>query len=240
MSSTIRVAAVGNQPIYLSGLRHTLQLANHFNIVSNCGGAADARAVAHQHRPDILLLDLPIEDGGVQVASGIQGEYPDIKVVILTGSWNDNDALAVLSAGLWGYLLKNIQADELIAALENVSRGFPYGTPSMAARLPVQITLRKQQRPVDASPPPWHGLTDREEQVLALASKGLTNDEISTKLSLAMSVVARCMSRVYRKCEVRNRAKAISMYLTRLNGVILLCYEYYQEIYPQSFLGMPL
>jgi two-component system, NarL family, nitrate/nitrite response regulator NarL len=239
MSSTIRVAAVGSQRIYLAGLTHTLQLARHFNIVANCGGAWDARAMAHQHRPDILLLDLPIEDGGVQAASGIQSEYPDIKVVILTGSWNDDDALAVLSAGLWGYLLKNTQVDELIAALQNVSRGIPCVTPSMAQRLPVQITPRKQQRPVDASPPPWHELTDREEQVLALASKGLTNDEISTKLSLGMSVVSRCMSRVYRKCEVRNRAKAISMYLTRLNGVILLCYESYQGMNPQSFSGMP-
>jgi two-component system nitrate/nitrite response regulator NarL len=240
MSSTIRVAAVGSQPIYLAGLRHTLQLTKHFDIIANCGGAWDARAMAHQHRPDILLLDLPIEDGGIQAASGIQSEYPDIKVVMLTGSWNDDDALAVLSAGLWGYLLKNTQVDELIAALQNVSRGIPYVTPSTAARLPVQVTLRKQQRPVGASPPPWRQLTDREEQVLALASKGLTNDEISTKLSLAMSVVAGCLSRVYRKCEVRNRAKAISMYLTRLNGVILLCYEYYQELNPQSFFGMPL
>lgn len=231
MSSNIRVAAVGSQPMHLADLRQSLQQAKGFSIVAGDGSAADgsaadAHAIAREYRPDILLLDLPIEDGGIQAASGIQAEYPDIRVIILTGSWNDDGALAALSAGVWGYLLKNIHVDDLITVLQNVCRGIFYTTPSMAARLPTYITIEGQYRRVLAAPSPEHRLTYREEQVLALASRGLTNDEISRELGLTMSVVAHRMTKVYGKCGVRNRAKAISQYLTRFNCFILLCCEY--------------
>ena len=213
MTSPIRVAAVDDHPIFLAGLKRSLQSAKDIAFVAEGGCAADAIRIAREDRPDILLLDIAMPGDGVQAAQDILAENPAAKIVMLTASDDDDRALAAISAGASGYLLKGILVDELCSALRNVQAGSPYITQSISARLLLQsarfLSARTASEGVAGKP----RLKSRDQQVLELLSQGLTNGEIAQRLELSPATIKSYISRIFDVLKVRNRAEAISKHL---------------------------
>jgi len=218
MTSMIRIAAVDDHSIFLSGLRRSLRHSIDITIIAEGCNGDDACRIARDHRPDIMLLDISMEGGGIKAAGDIIAENPAAKVVILTASMNDDDATAALSAGARGYLLKGISSDELTTALRDVYNGKPYITPSISARLLIRKLDVPERRADPEAFESRHRLTDREKQILELTCLGMTNNEIARNLNLTVAAVKNYTSHIFSKLNVRSRAEAVARYLSRSSG----------------------
>lgn len=205
MSEKISVAIVDDHPMILEGLKRALRLAAHLNIVAEGSTAEAACRIAQDIKPDIMLLDIGIPGHGINAAQKISTSYPEVKVIVLTGSDDDEHAAAALAAGVKGYLLKGTSVPEMISAINAVQNGTPYVNTLLASRL----LVRKFQEETSAYHMSWNRLSSREMEIFTCAAEGLKNNEIAAKLGLRERSVKNCMSRILMKLGARNRVDAI-------------------------------
>jgi len=147
--------------------------------------------------------------GGIDAARRIAREFPCVKIVILTVSKDDTDVVRALQAGASGYILKGVGGDELVGIVRSVSNGESYVAPDLAARLLVDMRSAEPNRKTCERP--LADLTYREEQILKLVSRGLSNKEIGGELSLQEKTVKHYMTNILQKLQVRNRVEAALM-----------------------------
>lgn len=211
MTDIIHVALVDDHPFFREGVRRALQKVRDVKLVAEGESADDARRIAREFRPDIMLLDITMPGGGIEAAHAISASDPAVKIVMLTGSDNDEHFNAAIAGGVRGYVLKGANTEELLKALRTVQAGQPYVTLSLSNRMLFQ-TVRSHEAPAT----PHQGrteLTPREQQFMDLAARGLTNTEIASDTGLALPTIKNAMSRIYEKLKVRNRAEAIAIWL---------------------------
>ena len=213
MSSTIRIATIDDHPIFLAGLKQSLQRAKDIKVVAEGHCATDARKIAREDSPDIILLDVGIEGGGIQAAGAILAENAAAKIVMLTADDDEHTVASAIQTGVSGYLLKGTPAGDLVAALRDVYRGVPCMTPSVSARHFLHNAQSRARQSAALVPSTRDALTHREQQVLDLLSQGSTNQEIAGQLNLSTPTIKNYMSRIFEKLSVRNRAEAISKHL---------------------------
>jgi RNA polymerase sigma factor (sigma-70 family) len=206
MSEPIRVAAVDDHSLFLQGLRRALSQAPDIVVLGDGANADDACRIAMENEPDVLLLDLNIPGTGIAAARTITAQAPHVKIIVVTGSSEDDDVTEALSVGAKGYLLKGAGAAEVLDAIRAVHTGRPYVTQELASRLIVQ-TIGKQAN--SATRDVSSKLNDRERQIIRHATEGLTNKEIAQRLGLPVRTVRNYMSSILRKCGVRNRLEAV-------------------------------
>lgn len=208
MADVIRVSTIDDHPLFLGGLRRALSRVAGVTVVSEGGTANDALMIAKNDAPDVLLLDIGIPGGGIEVLRCIVEEAPRVRVVMLTGSDDDNNVSQSFEAGAAGYLLKSAGLAELTEALRSVMSGRPYVTPSLGSRLLVQ-KMRVGSEPVKASSAATK-LNFREQQVLDLMATGLTNKQIAEKLDLSVHTIKNYVTRILQKLGANNRVAAIT------------------------------
>jgi two-component system nitrate/nitrite response regulator NarL len=153
--------------------------------------------------------------GSIEAARQISVSCPVVKIVMLTVSEHDDDVLSALQVGARGYILKGIGGDELISIVRSVKRGESYVSPDLAARLLVEARSGNSH---GAAPDPIDGLTAREEQILKLVSRGLSNKEIGRDLDLQEKTVKHYMTNILQKLQVRNRVEAALLARDRFRG----------------------
>jgi DNA-binding NarL/FixJ family response regulator len=206
MSDPIRVLVADDHPLYREGVARILA-DEGFDVV---GQAADARAAAEtteRLRPDVVLLDLSMpEGGGMAALRRIMLMPAPPRVCMLTVSENDDDVLQALKAGAQGYALKGVGARDLVHVLREMAAGRSYVSPALAGR--ILNTLREGGR---KSAHPVDGLSKREEDILRLVSEGLSNKEVGLKLDLQEKTVKHYMTAILQKLHVRNRTEAALM-----------------------------
>lgn len=202
----IRIAAIDDHPLFLEGLQRALRAAPHIELVAQGHSAADARRIAKKVRPDVMLLDIGIPGDGISAARQIMQDDPSAKIVMLTGSDDDDRVSGALAAGARGYLLKGAGVNEVVEALQCVIAGQPYVTQQVASRL----LLQKLGLKTSSAKEHLELLNNRELQVLECAAQGMTNRDIAVKLSLTVRTVKNYMSRILQKMEARNRFAAIA------------------------------
>ena len=204
MSKPIRIAVVDSHPIFRQGVIRTVARSDGMALVGEGTTAADARRLASEKKPDILLLDVAIRDG-----LEVIGEIATLgsKCAILTAL---DDVLSVsnaLAAGASGYILKGVSGPDLIGALKAIQAGQPYVTAELAVRLLIGVKgkslVPKRDAKVQAA------LTYREQQVLEHIVKGFTNQEIAEKLGLTIGTIKYYLSQLFKKMHVRNRVQAV-------------------------------
>jgi DNA-binding NarL/FixJ family response regulator len=171
--------------------------------------AADACAIAKQLQPDVILLDITIPGGGIEAATAIVASGLSVKVVMLTGSDDEERVTAALAAGAQGYLLKGTDAGELMEAVRVVHGGDPYVTPALSSRLLVRAV--RAQLSMGNAAVKGFGLNYREQQILELVAEGLSNSDIAARLGLAVPTVKNYVSHIFQKMHVRSRAEAIAV-----------------------------
>jgi NarL family two-component system response regulator LiaR len=200
---------VDDHALVRTGLGAFLQVYDDLEMVAEAESGAEAIQLCQELQPDVVLMDLVMPGmDGTEAICAIRERWPHIQVVALTSfkerEWIDK----TLRAGAVGYLLKNVQADELAEAIRAAHAGRPTLVPEATQAL-IQITRSEYQGPAS----PGHDLTPREREVLALLVKGLNNPAIARRLSISRSTVAAHISKILNKLEVSNRAEAIALAL---------------------------
>jgi DNA-binding NarL/FixJ family response regulator len=204
----IRVLVVDDHAVVRSGLRAFLNGEPDLVVVA---GAADgeealgaiARLDGGDHRPDVVVMDLKMENGdGIEATRRIRARYDDVKVVVLTSFGEDDRVHAALRAGASGYLLKDADADEVAFAVRAAHRGELQLDPALAGRLTASLLA-----------PPADGaasgmLTPRELDVLRLIGAGEPNKAIAAALGISERTTRSHVSSILAKLELTSRTQA--------------------------------
>ncbi|CAA9513705.1 MAG: hypothetical protein AVDCRST_MAG30-2643 [uncultured Solirubrobacteraceae bacterium] len=204
----LRVLIAEDHRMFRQGLR---ELFEEFGI-QVIGEAADGEAavrLAGELRPDVVIMDLQMPKlRGIDATKRISHELPQIKVLVLTMSLTDDDAVEAMIAGAAGYLLKDADVDEIMRALRSVMAGDTALAPAVAARLMDRLRSREsdaaagevQETPVE--------LTPRELEVLTLLATGHDNSDIAKDLFVSVSTVKAHVGAILEKLGVDNRVQA--------------------------------
>ncbi|SFW66842.1 response regulator [Amycolatopsis australiensis] len=205
----IRVLLVDDQRLVRAGFRSILDGEDDITVVAEAADGREALRVAHEHRPDVVLMDIrmPVLDGLAATRHVLEDPaLAGTKVVILTTFDLDEDVYGALRAGASGFLVKDTEPEELIHAVRVVARGDALLAPSITRRLISEFAARVT-RPAPA--PALDRLTEREREVLSLVAAGLSNDEIARQLTLSPATAKTHVSRIMTKTGVRDRAQLV-------------------------------
>jgi two-component system response regulator DevR len=210
----IRVMIVDDHEVVRQGLRAMLEAAGDVVVAGEAARVQEAVEVAESVRPDVVVMDVRLEDGsGIEATREIRARRPDTKVVMLTSFADDEALFASIMAGASGYVLKQVRGGDLLQSIQTVARGGslldPAVTGAVLDRLRKGKHLLKDERLARLSP--------QEERILALVADGKTNKEIGEGLHLAEKTVKNYVSSILSKLEVARRAEAAA-YLARHTG----------------------
>ena len=207
MGYVIRVLLVDDQELMRVGFRMVLGAQDDMEIVGEAGNGEEAVALAEEHRPDVVLMDvrMPVLDG-VEATRIITGRGL-AKVLVMTTFDLDEYALSALRNGASGFLLKDTPSVQLVAALRSVASGDAVVSPSVTRRLLDRFLGAAGGALRDASV--LDVLTDREREVLLLMAQGLSNTEIARRLFLSEATVKTHVGRVLSKLDLRDRVQAV-------------------------------
>lgn len=208
MTEKIRVMLVDDHNIVRDGLKMLLQLNDEIYVCGEAGSLEEAMDVIPKANPDVILLDFKLPDGdGVNGCNLIKRYYPNIKVIILTAYSQNYLVMETIRAGAEGYLLKNIQHEELINTIKLVHQGAHVLDPSVSKGVINNIKQGDEKIDNDLSP--------RESNILELLSTGKSNKEIAEVLEISDKTVRNYISNIFKKLNVTNRTEAASYWLRK-------------------------
>ena len=193
--SSIRILIADDHPIVRDGLNAVINDQPDMEVVVEAANGKEAVALARQHRPDVLLIDLRMPQmNGVEAVNTIRAEWPQARIIILTTYDGDEDIYRALQAGAQAYLLKGMPRTELLDTIRAVHAGHKRIPPEVAAKLAERISASE--------------LTDREQDVLKLIVDGCSNREIGTNLSITEGTVKAHVNSILNKLGVNDRTQA--------------------------------
>jgi len=205
MSKLVQILIADDHSVVRAGLRALLERQGNFRVIAEASTGEEAITKAQELQPDVAVLDIRMPGlSGIEACRQIVDSVPDCKVVMLTSYAEDELLFAAIQAGASGYVLKRIGDNELVHAIERVSRGEGMLDPAMTAT--VFAEMRKATEAQHAAA--FADLTPQELAVLALVAEGMTNRQIAVKLYLGEGTVRNYVSSVLTKIGVSNRAEA--------------------------------
>jgi DNA-binding NarL/FixJ family response regulator len=207
--TAIRVLLVDDQQLVRTGFRMILRDEEDIEVVGEAEHGAAAVAEVAALSPDLVVMDIrmPVMDG-VEATRRITAESPTTRVLVLTTFDADEYVVEALRAGASGFLLKDVDPDDFIAAVRTVAAGEALLAPSVTRRLLEQVRDRLPQAD-DPRRARLAELTDRERDVFRLMARGLSNREIAERLVLAEPTVKTHVSHALLKLDLRDRAQAV-------------------------------
>src|SRR5258707_2876111 len=206
----IRVLLADDQSLIRAGFRILLESGDDIEVVGEAADGAQAVDLAHEHRADVILMDIRMPNvDGLEAARRIAADddLAGVRVIILTTFESDEYVYQAIRSGASGFLVKDTEPAELIQAVRVVARGDALLSPSVTRRLITDIASRPERPP--PSDRALAGLTDRERQVMALVAEGLSNDEIAARLFLSPLTSKTHVSRIMTKLNARDRAQLV-------------------------------
>jgi NarL family two-component system response regulator LiaR len=203
-TKTIKVMIVDDHPIVRDdGLKSVLLAADDLELVGEAGNGREAVARCQESRPDVILMDVVMPGmDGLEATRAILGQYPDVKIVVLTTFPEEGLVEKALEAGAVGYMLKNTPANKLADAIRAAYAGEPALAPEATQAL-IKTRIRGRKLGDDLSP--------REKEVLVLLVEGLSNDEIAERLVISPGTVRHHVSACITKLGASNRTHAAAL-----------------------------
>lgn len=210
----MRVLVVDDHPLFREGIVSLLS-ARHVDVVGEAGDGLEGVVKAEALRPDVVLMDIRMPGmGGLEATRLLKQRLPDMKIVILTISDDDEDLFEAIKSGADGYLLKDVESDEFFRLLNGVPAGEPAVTPPLAVKILREFARSRSAAPASATEIVEEELTPREREVLEALAGGATNKEIAQALYIAESTVKYHVTNIMDKLHFRTRGQAIA-YATR-------------------------
>jgi DNA-binding NarL/FixJ family response regulator len=206
----IRVLLADDQTLVRGGFRALLERADDIVVVGEAADGDEAIALARAHRPDVVLMDvrMPGTDGLTATRRILAGErLPGVRVLVLTTFELDEYVFAALRAGASGFLLKDIEPDDLRQAVRTVARGDAMLAPAVTRRLIAAFVHRLDGPGV--APERLAELTQREREVVALVAAGLSNQDIGVRLGMSPATAKTHVNRAMVKLDARDRAQLV-------------------------------
>jgi DNA-binding NarL/FixJ family response regulator len=198
---TIRVLLVDDHAMFRSGVR--AELGDRVDVVGEAGTPAEAIAAIRSSRPEVVLLDVHMPDGGgLAVLEAIAPELPEIRFLALSVSDAAEDVIALIRAGARGYVTKTISADDLADAITRVAEGDVVFSPRLAGFV---LDAFRDSPVAPSVDPNFDQLTPREREVMRLLARGYAYKEIAAELFISIKTVETHASNVLRKLQLSSR-----------------------------------
>jgi two-component system, NarL family, response regulator DevR len=208
----LRLLVVDDHEVVRQGLVALLARRPGFQVVAEAGSAAESLEMARRFRPDLVVMDVRLPDGsGIEACREIRDELPDTRVVILTSYPDEEAVFSAIIAGASGYLLKQVRARDLIAALEAVGRGESLLDPAVTEKVLDRVRRIATSGPTDE----LAQLTAQEQKILLLVAEGKTNKEIAAEVYLSDKTVKNYVSSILSKLNLQRRAQAAAFVAKR-------------------------
>jgi two-component system response regulator DevR len=214
--AVLRLLVVDDHEVVRQGLVALLDRREGFQVVAEAGTVAEAIDAARRFQPDIVVMDVRLPDGsGVEACREIRAELPETRVVMLTSYPDEEAVLSAIVAGASGYLLKQIRARDLMAALETVGKGGSLLDPAVTEK----VLERVRRIATGGQSDELAALTAQEQRILLLVAEGKTNKEIANEIFLSDKTVKNYVSSILSKLNLERRAQAAAFVAKhRLDG----------------------
>jgi DNA-binding NarL/FixJ family response regulator len=198
----ISILLVDDHHIVRMGLMTIINDQPGMEVVGEAGNAMEALQEVERLRPNVVLMDIRLPgEGGIEATRQICHRFPQSKVVMLTSFADDNLIFRAISAGAVGYVLKQVEDEDLLKAIAIAARGDAILDPAVTSKLIARVREAEHKSDEDA----FRDLSERELDVLNLVAKGKTNAEIANSLNLSDRTVGNYVSTVLQKLHLANR-----------------------------------
>jgi NarL family two-component system response regulator LiaR len=202
----IRIFIADDHAVVREGTRTLLEREADMQVVGEAADGEEAVALIEKLKPDVAIIDISMPKlSGVEVIRRIKPRLPSVAVLVLTAYDNDEYIFAVLEAGAAGYLLKDIPGKEIVEAVRSVYSGESVLHPSVARKV-IQRAIGTNTK---SNPDETVELSEREQEVLKMIAKGLSNKDIAEQLVISSRTVQGHINKIFQKLNVGSRTEAI-------------------------------
>ena len=203
----IRILIADDHAVVREGTRQFLEREDDLEVVGEAADGEEAIRLVGSLNPDVAIMDISMPNiDGIEATRQIKARYPKVAVLILSAYDDDQFVFSLLEAGAAGYLLKSVRGNELINAIREVSAGESVLHPTIARKVLNRFTNitneTQKQKTQDI-------LTEREIEVLQLATQGSSNQEIADRLYLSLRTVQSHLNHIFNKLQVSSRTEAV-------------------------------
>jgi DNA-binding NarL/FixJ family response regulator len=204
MAPRKKVVIAEDHQLFREGLRAILAGHQDLEIVAEAVDGLEAIRCIRKHHPHLLLLDLSMPRlGGLSVVKDVRGQFPDLKILVLTVYESDQYVLDAFDAGINGYCIKDSSRDELLIAIDSVMAGKTYISPGIADEVVQGYLVGRKSMKEDSL---WDSVTQREREVLKLLAEGYMNKEIGELLNISVKTVEKHRANIMQKLDLHNAA----------------------------------
>ncbi len=206
----MKTLLVDDHPLFLDGLKNLLTLRG-VEVVGTARDGMEALEKTRSLYPEIILMDIKMPNlDGLAATRLIKAELPDVKIVMLTMSAQDEDLFEAIKSGACGYLLKTLDVDEFFSLFLGLSRGEVPISPGLAGQVLEECARQaKENKSIRSSEAKAEVLSPRQIQVLTLVAQGLTYKEVGAKLCLAERTIKYHIGEIIERLHLENRSQAI-------------------------------
>ncbi|HEY4622850.1 MAG TPA: response regulator transcription factor [Solibacillus sp.] len=210
-----KIIIIGDHQLFREGVKRILDFEDTFEVVAEGDDGTDVVSLYEKNQPDVVLMDINMpEKNGVEATADLIAEYPDAKVMVLSIHDDESYVTHALKSGALGYMLKEMDADEIVEAIKVVSNGGSYLHPKVTKNLVAEFRrLSEHENKGNFHQTeirrPFHLLTKRECEVLQLLTDGQSNRTIGETLYISEKTVKNHVSSILQKMNVNDRTQAV-------------------------------
>jgi DNA-binding NarL/FixJ family response regulator len=218
-TTPIKVLLVDDHTIFRQGLKRLLDEEPRFKVIAEATDGRDALDMVKEHRPNVVLMDLTMPGlSGLEATRRVRKAYPDCSILILSVHGDEEYVARAFESGACGYILKDVRASDLFAAIEAAAEGRRYLSPVISDLIVNEyLKLRKDR---SESESPFQVLTEREREILRLLTEGKSSKGIATELNVSPKTIETHRANIMRKLDIHNIADLVRYAISR--GIVVL------------------